>query len=87
MAFALFFGGILVSFIGFNFASGTNDFGLIMILAGIVVGGIAIISGLVGIVFGWMAWNSSGRFYWLIAACSVPFVQAIAYFVVRHATK
>lgn len=79
LAFALFFGGILVAFIGFDFASGTNDIGLIMILTGMVVGAIAIFSGFVSILLGWSAWYTSRKVTWLFVALAVPIFQVVAY--------
>ncbi len=87
MAFALFYGGIKVAFIGFNFASGTNDVGLITLLTGIVVGIIAIVSSLVAILLGWSAGNASGKFYWFFAALAVPLFQAVTYLVGTYLTK
>lgn len=87
LAFALFFGGISVAFIGFNFASGTNDFGLIMILTGIVVAVIAIVSGIVAVFLGWRAARRTGSFLWFVFALALPAFQAVAYLVGAYLTK
>jgi hypothetical protein len=87
LAFALFFGGIPVAFIDFNFASGTNDIGLIMMITGMVVSVIAIIGGLVAIPWGWMARNASGNSYWLCAAMALPVFQAFAFLLGLYVTR
>lgn len=83
-AFALFLGGIPVAFIGFNFASGTNDFGLIMMFTGIVVGVIAILSSLFGIPVGWISWSVSGKSNWFFVVLALPIVQTVSFLVVWY---
>ncbi len=87
IAVALFFGGIPVAFLGFNFASGTNDVGLIMIFTGMVVGAISIVSGFVAILLGGSVLCTSGKVYWLFVSLAVPIFQVIAYLVGRYVTK
>jgi hypothetical protein len=81
VAFALLYGGVAVAFINFNFASGTNDIGLIMMLTGFAVGAIAIMGDLVGIVFGGIVWKTLGNRRWLLAAIAVLVVHAMAIYV------
>lgn len=87
LTYALIVVGIPVAFIGFDFAHGTNDLGLVIILTGLVVGVVAIISGLIAIILGWIAARTNGNFKWLLAAIAIPLIQVTSYFVSRYLTN
>ena len=72
VAVILYVVGVFVAFTNFNFASGTNDAGLLIMLASLAVGFIAAVSNLVGIAFGWMSWRSTGVIKWFMVATLIP---------------
>lgn len=79
LALGLCFGGVAIAFVNFNFASGTNDVGVYILLTGLALVALSGLSTLVGVVVGWMTSRATGNLLWLSIACVFPFLHAVVF--------
>ena len=52
---------------------------LILVIAGLFIGLIGLLSDVVGVVFGWRAWKTSGSRVWFIAALFLPVLPVLIF--------
>lgn len=52
---------------------------LILVIAGLFIGLIGLLSDVVGVVFGWHAWKTSGSRVWFIAALFLPVIPILIF--------
>ncbi len=84
LAVALYVLGVAVAFTSFDFASGTNDAGLIIILTGIVTGTIGLVTDLAGVRCSWMAWRTSSHIRWFVLSLAMPMLMGLAIYIILN---
>jgi hypothetical protein len=79
LAVALFVAGVGIYFANFNFGSGGDARGAVLLLAAPCLGLIAVSGDLYGILAAWMTWRSSGSGWWLAMAIALPLLEMAAF--------
>jgi hypothetical protein len=79
LAIGLFVAGAVMYFANFNFGSGGNARGAVMLLAAPCLGLVAVIGDLYGILAAWVTWRNSGSGWWLALAIVLPLLEMVGF--------
>jgi hypothetical protein len=85
LAVGLFIAGVAVYFANFNFGSGGDTRGAVILVAAACLGVIALIGDLYGIFAASVIWRSAGSGWWLAIALLLPVLEIVAFALVQRA--
>ena len=78
MAVGIYFVGVVIYFSNFNFGSGGDRRGAVLVFVAIFLGLLAVVSDLWAILAAGMTWKNSGSAGWLALALVLPLLEILA---------
>jgi hypothetical protein len=85
LAIGLYFSGVTIYFANFNFGSGGNSQGAIILVAALCLSTLAIIGDTLGILFAWITWRYTGSPWWLVITILLPLFEIPAVLLLGRA--